>query len=161
MLIAGATALYGWKVNFEQSKPLVWAGVILYVLLCLSSIFSFLRHVTSRYVLLTSISTLYTYFVEKDTVYVGRRKTLAKRIETERLTVASRTIPPTKPGESPSYHATISYVRSSNGGKSLLSKSQTTYERAYNEFFAEDGVLDQERFARWLAERVELVMEAR
>lgn len=32
VLIAGATALYGWKIDFEQSKPFVWAGVILYEL---------------------------------------------------------------------------------------------------------------------------------
>ena len=29
VLVAGATGLYGWKVPFEQSKPGVWAGVIL------------------------------------------------------------------------------------------------------------------------------------
>ena len=32
VLIAGATALYGWKIDFEQSKPFVWAGVILFVI---------------------------------------------------------------------------------------------------------------------------------
>lgn len=29
VLVAAGTALYGWKVEFEKSKPLVWAGVIL------------------------------------------------------------------------------------------------------------------------------------
>ncbi|THG93220.1 hypothetical protein EW145_g8434 [Phellinidium pouzarii] len=31
VLVAAGTALYGWKVEFEQAKPLVWVGVILYV----------------------------------------------------------------------------------------------------------------------------------
>lgn len=29
VLVAAGTALYGWKVEFEKSKPLVWVGVIL------------------------------------------------------------------------------------------------------------------------------------
>ena len=29
VLVAGLTGLYGWKVEFEQSKPGVWAGLIL------------------------------------------------------------------------------------------------------------------------------------
>ena len=31
VLVAGGTGLYGWRVPFEQSKPGVWAGVILWV----------------------------------------------------------------------------------------------------------------------------------
>ena len=29
VLVAGGTGLYGWRVPFEQSKPGVWAGVLL------------------------------------------------------------------------------------------------------------------------------------
>ena len=31
VFIAVGTAMYGWKVDFETSKPVVWIGVILYV----------------------------------------------------------------------------------------------------------------------------------
>ena len=31
VLVAAATGLYGWKVEFEQSKPAVWAGFITHV----------------------------------------------------------------------------------------------------------------------------------
>lgn len=31
VLIAGGTALYGYKVEFETAKPAVWVGVIVYV----------------------------------------------------------------------------------------------------------------------------------
>lgn len=41
-----------------------------------------LTHVNStfRYILLTVVQTLYSYFVEGDTVFVGKRKTLDKRV---------------------------------------------------------------------------------
>jgi len=56
VFIAAGTGLYGYKVEFEQSKPIVWAGMILYVLL-------------------TGVQTLYSYFVEGNIVYQGKRKT--------------------------------------------------------------------------------------
>jgi signal peptidase complex subunit 2 len=31
VVVAAATGLYGWKVDFEQSKPVVWAGFIMHV----------------------------------------------------------------------------------------------------------------------------------
>lgn len=31
VFVAGATGLYGYKVEFEKSKPVVWAGLILCV----------------------------------------------------------------------------------------------------------------------------------
>ncbi|KLO14129.1 hypothetical protein SCHPADRAFT_826911 [Schizopora paradoxa] len=146
VLIAGATALYGWKVEFEQSKPLVWTGVILYVIL-------------------TSLSTLYSFFVEKNTVFVGKRKMLAKRIETERIIISSQTdFPSSAPAkgaahEPPKYSVTLQYVRSSNSGKSLLAKSTVNSVKGYNEFFDEAGTMDQERFEKWLAGLVEKVVE--
>ncbi|EJC99176.1 uncharacterized protein FOMMEDRAFT_23087 [Fomitiporia mediterranea MF3/22] len=139
---AVGTALYGWKVEFEQAKPLVWIGVILYVIL-------------------TSASTLYSFFIEKDTVFVGRRRTLAKRVETEHITVSARTLPSVAPGSAPRYRASVSYVRSSNGGKSLLGRGQAIEDRPYNEFFDEEGTMDQERFERWLGTLVERVMDGR
>ena len=166
VIIAVGTAIYGWKVEFEQAKPLVWVGVILYV-----SSFTSFRDITVlftrispqlfRYTLLTSASTLYSFFIEKDTVFVGRRRTLAKRVETEHLTVATRSLPPSSPGNAPRYHVSVSYVRSSNGGKSLLGRGHGTEERPYSEFFDEEGTMDQERFERWLGELVERVIEGR
>ena len=61
VLVAAGTALYGYKVDFEKAKPVVWVGVTLYMLL-------------------TTVQTLYGYFVEKDTVFVGKRKTFSKRV---------------------------------------------------------------------------------
>ena len=114
-----------------------------------------------RYVLLTTTSTLYAFFVEKDTVFVGRRKTLAKRIETEHVDISSRTLPHLTPGASPRYRVSVSYVRSSNGGKSLLGRGQASEERPYSDFFDEEGTMDQERFERWLGPLVERVMDGR
>ena len=113
-----------------------------------------------RYVLLTTTSTLYAFFVEKDTVFVGRRKTLAKRIETEHVDISSRTLPHLTPGASPRYRVSVSYVRSSNGGKSLLGRGQASEERPYSDFFDEEGTMDQERFERWVGVMVERVMES-
>jgi signal peptidase complex subunit 2 len=53
--------LYGYKFDFEKSKPVVWVGVIIYVLL-------------------TTVQTVYAHFVEKETVFVGKRKTFSKRV---------------------------------------------------------------------------------
>lgn len=108
---------------------------------------------------------LYSFFVEKDTVFVGRRKTLAKRIETENITVSTRSLPPKggegPPANVPRYHASVASVRSSNGGKSLLGKGKLVEERPYNEFFDENGTMDQEAFERWVGDLAERVIDGR
>ena len=38
VFIAAGTGLYGWKVEFEKSNPVVWAGLILYVIFAFPSI---------------------------------------------------------------------------------------------------------------------------
>lgn len=152
--------MYGWKVEFEESKPVVWTGVILFVVPCCMSISTSNSLSTYSYVVLTTLSTLYSFFIEKDTVYVGKRKLLEKRIETERITVASRTIP-SEPSIPPRYKVSVSYVRSSNSGKSLLGRGTGTAERGYNEFFDINGKMDQEKFERWFAELIERVMSGR
>lgn len=91
-------------------------------------------------------------------VYIGTRKALAGRIETERVTLSSRTVP-SQPQRPPQYHLTIRYVRSTNGGTTLLGKGSIEANKGYNEFFDEDGKLDQDRFDRWLGDLVEEVME--
>ena len=32
VFVAAGTAFYGWKVDFEQSKPVMWVGLVLCVL---------------------------------------------------------------------------------------------------------------------------------
>ncbi|KAF8518426.1 microsomal signal peptidase 25 kDa subunit-domain-containing protein [Hysterangium stoloniferum] len=135
VFVASGTALYGYKTEFEKSKPIVWFGVVLYIIL-------------------TSVQTLYAYFIEGSIVYVGKRKTFAKRIETERITVESRTRPST-PTSPPKYEISLSYVRSSNSGKSLLHKGKVNDVRGYNAFFDEDGVLDQDIFEEWIRASVD------
>ncbi|KAJ2934147.1 hypothetical protein H1R20_g2900, partial [Candolleomyces eurysporus] len=63
VFVAAGTAFYGYKVDFEKSKPVVTLGLIVYILL-------------------TTISTLYAYFIEGDTIFVGKRKTFSKRLTT-------------------------------------------------------------------------------
>ncbi|KAG3230035.1 hypothetical protein P692DRAFT_20718221 [Suillus brevipes Sb2] len=154
---AAATGLYGWKIDFEKSKPGVWIGFILQNCAHLS------------YLVLTSLQTLYSYFVEGDTIFVGRRKTFSKRIITERITISSRTLPvpssklslKPSPTNSPSYSLSINYVQSTSGGKSLLAKGRTHEVKEYSAFFDEKGVMAQEVFERWIGELVEAVMEGK
>ncbi|PSS32136.1 hypothetical protein PHLCEN_2v2092 [Hermanssonia centrifuga] len=162
VFVAGGTGLYGWKIEFEKSKPVVWTGLILYIIL-------------------TVLQALYSYFIEGDIVFVGKRKTLDKRVRidsgisynlcislsisisqivTERITISS-TSTPSKPTSPPAYALTFSFVRSTSGGKSLLSKGRTSQQNGYNAFFDEKGVLDQEVFERWVGGAVAGVMEGK
>lgn len=43
VFVAAGTALYGYKVEFEKSKPVVWFGVIMYVFATCLFIVSFSR----------------------------------------------------------------------------------------------------------------------
>ncbi|KAF8741806.1 Microsomal signal peptidase 25 kDa subunit (SPC25), partial [Rhizoctonia solani] len=136
--IAAVTGLYSWKKDFEESKPMVWVGVILYMLL-------------------TGAQTLYAYFVERDTVFVGKRKTVNKRIETERLTIGAKTLPSNKKNVStgPRYVLTASYVHTANGGKSLIRKAKQTTEATFTTWFDEEGRMDEVAFGEWLSGFVE------
>ncbi|KIL64090.1 hypothetical protein M378DRAFT_163564 [Amanita muscaria Koide BX008] len=153
VLVAAGTALYGYKVEFEKSKPVVWVGV-------------------GVYVILTTLQTLYTYFVQKNTVFVGKRKTFSKRILTERIIIDSSTIPAKKvqppPSDSvspkatpPAYSVLLSYKRSASGGKSLLARGKTGGSRPYTEFFDEKGTMNQEIFEKWVGQLVEDAMEGK
>ncbi|KAL0572821.1 oxygen-dependent protoporphyrinogen oxidase [Marasmius crinis-equi] len=130
VFVAAGTAFYGYKVEFEQSKPVVWAGLILYIIL-------------------TTIQTLYAYFVEGDTVYSGKRKTFSRRIVSERINLSSHT-QPVKGSKQPAYEVAVTYVRSSSGGKSLLAKGKTHGVAEYSAFFDAQGIMDQEKFERWI-----------
>jgi len=139
VIAAGGTGLYGWKIEFEEAKPVVWVGVLLYFAL-------------------TTAQTLYAYFVEGSTVFVGKRKTLDKRIVTERITISSytdHTAPaPKTGGPCPSYALDASVVRTASGGKALLNQDKHIARAPYSRFFDADGVLDQELFETWVAELV-------
>ncbi|KAF7357552.1 hypothetical protein MSAN_01351500 [Mycena sanguinolenta] len=145
VFVAGGTGLYGYKVEFEQSKPVVWAGLILYMLL-------------------TFTQTLYSYFIEGDIVFVGKRKTFSKRIITERITLSSRTIPVSKSSADatkaipPQYSLGVTYVRSTAANKSLLAKGKTQAEAPYSQFFDAEGTMDADALERWVGELVEDVM---
>ena len=132
----------------------------------------------NRYIVLTVLQSLYAYFVEGDIVFVGKRKTLDKRVRvtgvvpvflfltspvqivTERITICSNSIP-SKPNSPPAYELKLSFVRSTSGGKSLLSKGRSSIQHGYNSFFDENGVLDQEVFERWVGGAVAAVMEGK
>ena len=161
VFVAGGTALYGWKIDFETSKPAVTIGLIVYIVL-------------------TTLSTLYAYFVEGDTIFVGKRKTFSKRIITERITIASSTLPASpsskpsnststpsstavtfSPVNSPSYSVSLAYIRSTNNGKSLLGRGKSKANAPYTRFFDERGVMDQEALEGWVAGLVEGVMDGK
>jgi signal peptidase complex subunit 2 len=55
----------------------------------------------------------------------------------------------------------VSYLRSTNGGKSLLARGKTRDEQAYNQFFDEAGVMQQEMFEAWVGKLVEEGMEGK
>jgi len=141
VFVAAGTAFYGYKFEFEDSKPVVWVGLILYVIL-------------------TALQTLYSYLIEGNIVFVGKRKTFSKRIITDRITVSSTT-EPASPNKPPAYQLSLNYVRSTSSGKSLLGKGKTRGSKGYNSFFDEQGTLDQERFERWVGELVEHAMEGK
>ncbi|KAH7097018.1 microsomal signal peptidase 25 kDa subunit-domain-containing protein [Auriculariales sp. MPI-PUGE-AT-0066] len=84
VIVSGLTGLYGYKNDFEKAKPVVWAGVILYVIL-------------------SSLQTLYAYFIEQNIIFEGKRKTLQGRIETETVTLSSKTQPAQSKTSSPGY----------------------------------------------------------
>ena len=88
---------------------------------------------------------------------------------TERLNISSNTLPAAKPSTppspaaypSPQYSLTLSFVRSTSGGKSLLGKGRASRARPYTSFFDAAGVMDQAAFELWVGEVVWEVMEGR
>lgn len=137
-----------------------------------------LHFLRNRYIVLTVLQSLYAYFVEGDIVFVGKRKTLDKRVRrtedisdfyfftllaqivTERITISSNSTS-SKPDSPPAYSVKLSFVRSTSGGKSLLSKGRSSTQSGYNKFFDENGVLDQQVFERWVGGAVAAVMEGK
>src|SRR4051794_37409500 len=105
---------------------------------------------------------LYSYYIEGHTIYVGKRKSLSKRvsglfdgksstspdqllssqIETEVLRISARTIPSTS-STPPLYKLAISYRRSSNNNKSLIRKCRETAQVSYGELVDEKGGVEE------------------
>ena len=79
---------------------------------------------------------------------------------TERITITAKPTP-SSPSSPPGYALGLAYVRSTSGGKSLLGKGRASEEHAFTEFFDEAGVMDQERFERWVGEVVGRVMDGK
>lgn len=195
VFVAGATGLYGYKVEFEQSKPVVWTGLVL----CVAFVFLRLHAITLLHELPTSYSQLLrrltlpvpdisssplpkrcTPTSSKATSFLlGSAKRSPNeygvfllymllltgfhlQIETERITLSSRTIPVSfsqkhAPASTipPQYALSLSYVRSTSANKSLLAKGKTQAQVPYTRFFDSEGTMDAEVFERWVGELVE------
>jgi len=134
VIIGGASVFYGWKTGFEQSKPVVTIGVALYFFL-------------------TFLQTLYIWFVEKETIFVGKRKTLDKRIFTERLNVSSKTINSTSTSP-PKYSLDITYLHSANGGKTIINRGRESGQKEYNSLFDSEGYLSLDALEQWVEQLV-------
>lgn len=78
----------------------------------------------------------------------------------ERITLSAVT-KSAKGSKPPAYELSLNYVRSTNGGKSLLAKGKTRSTKGYNAFFDDKGVMNQEIFERWVGELVEQAMEGK
>jgi len=140
--IAAATGYYSWKREFEETRPLVLIGVVLYFVLA-------------------ALQTVYAYWIEGKTIFVGKRRTLVHRIEVERITINSETKPAPTHSESPSYSLAISYIRSTgkSKNKTILWKSSVTVEKKYTDIFDVEGTLDEGALIAWLAESSASVIE--
>ncbi|KAK9898186.1 hypothetical protein P389DRAFT_30296 [Cystobasidium minutum MCA 4210] len=116
-LIAIGASLYAYKVPFQESRDYVIAAVVLYMLL-------------------SGVLAAYVKYIEKDTIFEGRRKVFAGRFETQALKITSSCEPYT-----PIYNLSFSYTHSSNGGKSLIREYKKDISKPFNEVFDEEGVL--------------------
>ncbi|KZO94190.1 microsomal signal peptidase 25 kDa subunit [Calocera viscosa TUFC12733] len=135
VLVAGATGLYGYFVEFEKAKIGVAVGVVLYGLL-------------------STLQYLYQWFVEKDIVFVGKRRSVAGRIETERIILSSKLNP--KPRTNPTYTLTLSYNRTTNSGKTLLHSAspKPVVESPVARWFDKEGNMDVPGFERYVGDLV-------
>jgi len=138
VFIAAGSSGWSYKVGFEESKTVVTLSVL-------------------AYAVLYGIQMLYSYYIEGHTIYVGKRKSLSKRIETEVLRISARTIPSTS-STPPLYKLAISYRRSSNNNKSLIRKCRETAQVSYGELVDEKGGVEETRIGDWLGELIAKVV---
>ncbi|BGP20623.1 hypothetical protein JCM10213_007159 [Rhodosporidiobolus nylandii] len=164
--VAGATGWYGYKTEFHDSKQLVGAGVAIYVLL-------------------NTILALYIALVEKNTIFLGKRRTFASRITTERLTLSSLAssspthsttsswvpfpisllLPSPAPSSAPTsdyplYTLTLSYTHSSNANKSLLHANEIERSHPLAGWFDAEGRMARRVVEEWLEEGLREVVGA-
>lgn len=122
-------------------------------------------------------------------MFIGKRKTYAKRVESERIRVDSKYLNPNysvlRPftrttAAAPSYQLSMSYIRLTNAGKTLIHKAclsllqvlplvmlrrylqgKEQAETSFAEFFDEDGKLDTVKFESWVSALMARVMGIR
>ncbi|KAJ9105889.1 hypothetical protein QFC20_004224 [Naganishia adeliensis] len=136
VLVAAGTAGYSYKVGFEETKGVATAGVI-------------------AYFILSGIQLLYAYYFEGSKIYIGKRKSLSKRIETEVIRISSRTLPSsTSPPQPPRYLLNFSYRRSANKNKSLIRRKRELVEASFGDLVDAKGGVEQERIRDWVGDVV-------
>lgn len=119
------------------------------------------------YVLLSSAQALDAY-LQGDRIFVGKRKMLSNRIETEALIISSPSLPKAtlSAGKDsatgrkwitpPVYTLEIEYARRSNGGKSLLRRSREKTALGHlGEWFTQDGEFIEPIFEKRLVEALQ------
>jgi signal peptidase complex subunit 2 len=165
VLVAGATGLYGWKVEFEKSKMLVRIGVVMYVHQTLRRGHE-LTLTLQLFCSDCSANDLYCILAKgcgisrkaKDVRAAGvyswtgmqaNRVADSLQIETERLTVSSKTLP-SSTTTPPQYSLELEYLHSANGGKAVLKHGRQLGSRGYNTFFDAQGNMLLEVFDRWV-----------
>jgi signal peptidase complex subunit 2 len=134
VVVASATGLYGWKVDFEQSKALQ----ALYAYFVEADI----------------------VFVGRRKTFSKRIITERITISSRTLPVSASSSEPS-PANAPSYSLNMTYVQSTSGGKSLLAKHRGQGSKEYSGFFDEKGVMVQEVFETWVGQLVESTMEGK
>lgn len=85
----------------------------------------------------------------------------SQQIISERITISSSSPPIPKGTSCPSYAVSVQYVRSTNGGKTLLGRGKMRGSAEYSRFFDERGVMDQPAFEKWLGGLVEIAMDGK
>ncbi|KAK4685144.1 signal peptidase complex subunit 2, partial [Tremellales sp. Uapishka_1] len=169
ILFAAAGVLYSLKVEFEDSKPVLWVSVIGYMILQ-SALWGWKR------------------WVEGGEVFRGKRRRMVKRIETDHIQILSSTtlLPPPSPtltlsphsrpsspiitpsstlpsspsvsslSSSPSSEGGPSYLlhltlsTTSNNGKSLLRKARVVSGKSVGDFIDTDGGVEEGEVGRWV-----------
>ncbi|KDE07283.1 hypothetical protein MVLG_02503 [Microbotryum lychnidis-dioicae p1A1 Lamole] len=144
VIVSAITGYYGYVVEFHQSKFGSTIGVIVYSIL-------------------NTLYWLYVTYVEKQTIFQGKRRTFASRISTETISLSStaRSIPqepynfpfshwtktktqtnPTAAADDyPLYTLHLSYIHTSNNGKSLIRSFEKTLTKSFREWVDSQGVV--------------------
>jgi len=96
------------------------------------------------FVVLSLATWFYTTYVERDCIFVGKRKIFSGRIETENVRLRSTVHG--EPFADPPYVLTLHYAHSSNGGRSLIRSQTSTLSLKLGSVFDVKGALARARF---------------